>query len=104
MVGLTHSHVHWILGRPDRGDVKLVGIAEPNKDLAMRFLKRWLITLAPFTVPFARRGGLVLLVKGQRAEEEVGEAKAVLARLDAVHEQTVGTPTGRVVILRRAGT
>jgi len=40
VVGLTHNHVHWILGRPDRGDVKLVGIAEPNKDLAMRFLKQ----------------------------------------------------------------
>lgn len=40
VAGLTHSHVHWILGRPDRGDIELVGIAESNKDLAERFLKQ----------------------------------------------------------------
>lgn len=40
VAGLTHSHVHWILGRPDRGDIELVGIAEPNKELAERFLKQ----------------------------------------------------------------
>jgi predicted dehydrogenase len=37
VVGLTHSHVHWILGRPDRGDIKIVGIVEPNKQLAQRY-------------------------------------------------------------------
>lgn len=40
VAGLTHSHVHWILGRPDRGDIELVGIAESNKALAERFLKQ----------------------------------------------------------------
>jgi len=40
VAGLTHSHVHWILERPDRGDIQLVGIAEPNKALAERFLKQ----------------------------------------------------------------
>jgi len=40
VAGLTHSHVHWILGRPDRGDIQLVGVAEPNKALAERFLKQ----------------------------------------------------------------
>lgn len=40
VAGLTHSHVHWILGRPERGDIQLVGIAEPNKALAERFLKQ----------------------------------------------------------------
>ncbi|MEQ9299380.1 MAG: Gfo/Idh/MocA family oxidoreductase [Cyclobacteriaceae bacterium] len=38
VVGLTHTHVHWLLGRPDRGDVEIVGIAEPNKDLADRYI------------------------------------------------------------------
>ncbi|MGB8191554.1 MAG: Gfo/Idh/MocA family oxidoreductase [Chitinophagaceae bacterium] len=37
IAGLTHTHVHWLLGRPDRGDVQVVGIAEPNKDLAQRY-------------------------------------------------------------------
>lgn len=40
VIGLTHSHVHWILGRPDRGDIQIVGIVEPNKALAQRFADR----------------------------------------------------------------
>lgn len=58
--------------------------------------------LAGFTVPLLRRGGRALLVKGERADEELAEAKRTLARLGAVHERTVQTPTGRVVILTRA--
>lgn len=38
VIGLTHTHVHWILGRPDRGDVELVGIVEPNRELAERYM------------------------------------------------------------------
>ena len=37
VVGLTHGHVHWILGREDRGDIEIVGIVEPNQDLAERY-------------------------------------------------------------------
>jgi len=37
IVGLTHTHVHWLLGRPDHGDVLIVGIVEPNKQLAQRY-------------------------------------------------------------------
>ncbi|MEM1405329.1 MAG: Gfo/Idh/MocA family oxidoreductase [Bacteroidota bacterium] len=40
VAGLTHTHVHWLLGRPDRGDVEIVGIAEPNEDLAERYVKQ----------------------------------------------------------------
>lgn len=40
VAGLTHSHVHWILGRPDRGDIEIVGIAEPNRELARRFAEQ----------------------------------------------------------------
>ncbi len=40
VVGLTHDHVHWILGRGNKDDIELVGIAEPNKDLAERYSKR----------------------------------------------------------------
>ncbi|MCI4666994.1 MAG: Gfo/Idh/MocA family oxidoreductase [Bacteroidia bacterium] len=38
--GFTHTHVHWLLGREKRGDIDIVGIAEPNKELAMRYLKQ----------------------------------------------------------------
>lgn len=37
VVGLTHGHVGWILGREDRGDVQVVGIAEPDRALARRY-------------------------------------------------------------------
>ncbi|MDI1480180.1 16S rRNA (guanine(527)-N(7))-methyltransferase RsmG [Polyangium sp. y55x31] len=57
--------------------------------------------LVPLTAPFAKPGGLVLLVKGQRAEEELAEAKRVLVEQATTHEKTVATPTGRIVVLRR---
>lgn len=37
---LTHTHVHWLLGRPKRNDIEIVGIYEPNRDLALRYLKQ----------------------------------------------------------------
>ena len=41
VVGLTHSHVHWIFGREDREDITIVGIVEPNQELAERFSKQY---------------------------------------------------------------
>lgn len=40
VVGLTHTHVHWILGREKKDDVILVGIVEPNRALAERYAKQ----------------------------------------------------------------
>jgi predicted dehydrogenase len=40
VIGLTHTHVHWILGREDRGDIEIIGIVEPNTDLAERYTKQ----------------------------------------------------------------
>jgi predicted dehydrogenase len=40
VAGLTHTHVHWILGREGRGDIEIVGIAEANRDLARRYTER----------------------------------------------------------------
>ena len=41
IIGLTHSHVHGLLGRKNRGDVVIVGIAEPNRELARRYAQRY---------------------------------------------------------------
>jgi predicted dehydrogenase len=41
IAGLTHTHVHGILGRAKRGDIVIVGIAEPNRDLARRYLQQY---------------------------------------------------------------
>jgi len=40
VVGLVHAHVHWILGRENRGDIEIVGIAEPNHNLAEQYSKQ----------------------------------------------------------------
>ena len=40
VIGLVHAHVHWILGRENRGDIEIVGIAEPNRDLAEAYSKQ----------------------------------------------------------------
>jgi len=40
IAGLTHSHVHGILGRKG-ADVEIVGIAESNRDLAARYVARY---------------------------------------------------------------
>ncbi|MEP2276147.1 MAG: Gfo/Idh/MocA family oxidoreductase [Reichenbachiella sp.] len=37
IIGLTHTHVHWLLGRPKADDIQIVGIVEPNKNLAQRY-------------------------------------------------------------------
>jgi 16S rRNA (guanine527-N7)-methyltransferase len=60
-----------------------------------------LATLIPLTAPFARAGGRLLLIKGQRAGDELAEATEVLAAHHVRHETTVATPTGRIVILSR---
>ena len=41
VAGLTHGHVHGILGRPDRGDVEIVGIVEKDHDLAKRYAEHY---------------------------------------------------------------
>jgi predicted dehydrogenase len=41
IAGLSHGHVGWIFNRPDKKDVELVGIYEPNQELVDRFIKRY---------------------------------------------------------------
>lgn len=40
VVGLVHTHVHWILGREEKGDIEIVAIVEPNKKLASEYAKQ----------------------------------------------------------------
>lgn len=40
VAGLTHTHVHWILGRPKDDKITIVGIVESNKDLALRYTQQ----------------------------------------------------------------
>lgn len=45
IAGLTHDHVHGILARAHDGDIEIVGIAESNRELAERYLKRYNLPL-----------------------------------------------------------
>jgi predicted dehydrogenase len=39
VAGATHGHSSWILGRKKQSDIALVGIYEPNQELAKRYIK-----------------------------------------------------------------
>ena len=41
VAGLTHAHVHGLLGRAQRGDIVIVGIAEADRALAERLTKQY---------------------------------------------------------------
>jgi 16S rRNA (guanine527-N7)-methyltransferase len=81
---------------------ELLGMAELRGvfDVATARAVGRIAMLAPLTAPLVKPGGRVLLVKGQRADEELEEATLVLAEQRCTHEQTVETPTGRIVVLR----
>lgn len=58
--------------------------------------------LIPLTAPLVKRGGRLLLIKGQRAPEELADAKKALRQAGLQHAETVLTPTGRVVVLHKS--
>ncbi|RNC84232.1 MAG: gfo/Idh/MocA family oxidoreductase [Winogradskyella sp.] len=41
VIGLTHTHVHWIFGSEPNGDIKIAGIVEPNKVLAQKYADQY---------------------------------------------------------------
>jgi 16S rRNA (guanine527-N7)-methyltransferase len=55
--------------------------------------------LSELTVPFVREGGTVLCIKGDKAAEEVAEAKQALYHLHAQVVDQVRTPSGTVVVI-----
>lgn len=57
--------------------------------------------LLELTVPLAKVGGVVLAVKGEKAEAELADAKPALHKLHSSHVQTILTPTGRIVVIEK---
>lgn len=41
VAGLTHTHVHWIFNSVNHHDFEIVGIAEPNRELAKRYARQY---------------------------------------------------------------
>jgi len=87
--------------RAERAELLAAGELHGAFDAATARAVGRLVTLVPQTAPFVRPGGLVLLVKGQRADEELAEAMRVIGEQRCTHEKTVLTPTGKIVVLRR---
>lgn len=55
--------------------------------------------LLPMVAPLVRPGGRVLLIKGSRVEDELADARRMLARQRCQISRVVPTPTGKVVVL-----
>jgi len=45
VVGLTHSHVGWVFDSNKKGNIEIIGIVEPNLDLAKRYSKAFNFSL-----------------------------------------------------------
>lgn len=41
VIGLTHTHVHWIFGSEKSGDFMIEGIVEPNRNLAQQYANQY---------------------------------------------------------------
>lgn len=66
-------------------------------------------TLAELTIPFAKPperetetpGGVIALIKGQKAGEELEAASKAIKLLGGFYEQTIPTPTGQIVLITK---
>ena len=88
----------------DKGTKVLQGYTGGHRekyDAAMARAVGKVAMIAELTVPLVKVGGLVVLTKGEKADEEVAEAKKALHMLHTHHIGTVETPTGRVVVLEK---
>jgi 16S rRNA (guanine527-N7)-methyltransferase len=61
-----------------------------------------LAIVAELAAPLVKPGGLVLAVKGAKADQELEEAAKAIGLVGARHAGTVETPTGRIVVLEKA--
>jgi 16S rRNA (guanine527-N7)-methyltransferase len=96
-MGMRHVSV-----RAERAEALAEGALAGSFDAVTARAVAKLAVLVPLTAPLVKPGGLLLFVKGQRADDELAEAKRALAAQHVRHEATVATPTGRIVVLRRA--
>jgi 16S rRNA (guanine527-N7)-methyltransferase len=97
-LGLTNVTV-----QAERAELLARGALREAFDVATARAVGKIAMLAPLMAPFVKPGGRVLLIKGQRAGEELAEATTVLHRSRCTAEKTVDTPTGRIVVLRVGG-
>lgn len=63
-----------------------------------------LASLVELSMPLLRVGGVLLAVKGERAPQEIEEAKRALHALHALVTATIPTPTGTIVVVEKSRT
>lgn len=85
----------------EAGRTRRVGGHREAYDAAVARAVGPMSVIAELTVPFVKLGGVALLIKGQKADEELVEAAGALRLLNAVHARTIETPTGRIVVLEK---
>ena len=60
-----------------------------------------IIVTSELTAALAKVGGIVLLTKGEKAEQELEEAARAMEKLGLAHAGTQETPTGKIVALEK---
>lgn len=60
--------------------------------------------LLELTLPLAEVGGVVLAMKGEKADEELAESRKAIHALHAAPAGTVQTPTGTIVVIEKRRT
>lgn len=95
-LGLSNVNVY-----AERAEALATGPLRGTFDVVTARAVARLVQLVPITAPFVKPGGRVLLIKGQKANEEVAEAARVLVKQKTAHVKTIGTPTGRIVVLAK---
>lgn len=70
-------------------------------DLAMARALGHLAVLTELCGPLVRKGGILVAIKGAKAEQELAEAKEALTLIGLRHTETIPTPTGRLVLLEK---
>lgn len=48
VIGLTHTHVHWIFNSAKQGDIEIVAVVEPDTALAGRYARQYQLPAAKF--------------------------------------------------------
>ena len=102
--GLELTNTNVVLGRAET--VGQSGSHRERYDAVVARAVGPMAVIAELTVPLAKVGddespGRVLLIKGQKADEELAAAKQALHELHVLHTGTVDTPTGRIVVLEK---
>lgn len=86
-------------GQKTGGPEGRINVHRENYDAVTARAVGKLATVAELTIPLAKTEGIVLLIKGEKAEEELAAGAKALEILKASHRMTIQTATGRIVVL-----